>query len=305
MSASYAERAAHARWMQRRRRLLEAGEWQPFVPAGPVREHIKALQTAGMPVSALTKRLNLTPTAFDHMMCGRNGVLSQQVRRETAEAVMSYWPTLADFPDMSRIDATGTRRRVQALMRLGWPQRAMAQHAGIRERQLSHVLQGERLTARMARVVAGVYDDLWNKTPEHHGVTLHAAHQTRVTALRRGYVGPLAWDDDTIDDPSAAPLVDAPEPSETESGENALARFLMGESVRLGPAERGEALTYLMEWTDLTVEQIAARLESTPTAVDRKWYRIKTKAREEGRPVPWRRVFEQAYRGVEDQELAA
>jgi len=40
------------------------------------------------------------------------------VRRELAEALLTYWPVLDDFPDSARIEGCGTRRRLQALLHL-------------------------------------------------------------------------------------------------------------------------------------------------------------------------------------------
>jgi hypothetical protein len=114
--------------------------------------------------------------------------------------------------------------------------------------------------------------------------------KTRKLAEAEGWAPPLAWDDDTIDDPQAMPQLDAVEPVVTEGG-NVAARWLMGESVILGVADRKEVLAYLYEWTDLTVQEIAARLEMTPDAADQTWSRIKRKARLAGGPVPWRRVY--------------
>ncbi|MEV1040396.1 hypothetical protein AB0J01_27655 [Streptomyces sp. NPDC050204] len=56
--------------------------------------------------------------------------------------------------------------------------------------------------------------------------------------------------------------------------------------------ELGEAVLGFWPKLHLTVEQIAERLEMTDTAVSRAWERAIAKAREEGRKVPWRRVYE-------------
>lgn len=295
MTSSLAQRAAEARWRNRRRLLVAQGQWQPFVDAGPVRDRIRELQAAGMPLKALTARLGLTPRSLDYLVFAGPGAEGQRVRRETAEAVMAYWPALTDFPDTSRIDPTGTRRRAQALMTRGWPQRALAEQAGIPERSLSRSLLASRVTAVVARTVAALYDELWDKNPEDFGVSAAAAHQTRMVARGRGMHGPLAWDDDTIDDPQVEPMVDAPA-AVPESGADAASRWLMGESVLLDQAGRREVIAYLMEWTEESPEEIAARLESTPDAVSRRWERIKEKAHKEGRPAPWRRKLELARR---------
>ncbi|WP_406516355.1 hypothetical protein OH809_45370 (plasmid) [Streptomyces sp. NBC_00873] len=116
------------------------------------------------------------------------------------------------------------------------------------------------------------------------------AERARRRAQADGWYGPLAWDDDTIDDPAAVPQTDAPPPSYTE-GENVVDRFLMGESVVLDKTGQRGVIAHLMEWTQNTPEEIGARLDMTGESVSRTWERIKRKARDEGRKAPWRRVY--------------
>jgi lambda repressor-like predicted transcriptional regulator len=283
------QRAAYNRWCRRRRQLIAAGQWEPFVDAEPVRQRIRAINQAGMSTSVLTEKLGLPPTALDHVMWKRHGVASALVRRETAEAVMSYWPSLDDFPAYALIDATGTRRRIEALFTLGWTQRYLSGRSGVSERSFSRALAKPRVTADLARKVASLYDELWKRPPYEPEIAAVAAHRMRLHAAAMGYVGPLAWDDDTIDDPSALPQTDADRPEESEGGSVA-ARWLMGEAVVLGREDRREVLQHLFEWTNLTVEEIAARLDMTQEAAERQWHRIKQKAQADGRRV-WRRVY--------------
>lgn len=288
-----AQRAAYNRWCRRRRKLIALGQWQPFVDAEPVRERIRAINQAGMPTVALAQRLGLTQTALEHVMWKRHGVASQLVRRETADAVMAYWPSLEDIPGHCLVDSTGSRRRVQALYTLGWTQRALSRRSGISERSLSRALTKPRVTADLARTVSSLYDELWKQGPPVTEVAENVAHRAVLAARKAGFAGPLEWDDDTIDDPTAVPQTDAPEPVATE-GENVAARWLLGESVVLDAEARKEVVAHFYEWTQLSTEEIAAKVGMRPDAVDQMWNRIKKRARMEGRPVPRRRVY--AYR---------
>lgn len=286
-----AERAAHARWAARRRRLQGYGEWQPFVDAEPIRAHLRSIQETGLPLRVATERMGLSPSAVHYVLWGDgNHGPGKQVRRETAEAVLGYWPTLDHFPDSARIDPTGTVRRVQALEVLGFGRLMIGSRVGMPRASFSRALRGQRVTAQVARAVQAVYDLWWNQRPEDHGVRQWIADRTRRTAAAQGYVGPLAWDDDTIDDPKAVPQTDAFEPPPT-IGENVASRFLMGESVVLSRDARLEALRHLMEWTNGTVEEIAARLEMSPDAAEQAWNRMKRRAKKDGGKVPWRRVY--------------
>lgn len=285
------ERAARQHMQRRRRRLIALGEWQsPYVDAAPVRAHIWALRQAGMSEAVLVRRLGLATSAVDNVMRGSMGrPPGQTVLRTTAEAILSFWPTLADFPDTARIDVTGTLRRVQALETLGFSKPWMAARIGYLPQNLKTCLRSKIVSARLARRVAALYDQFWMDCPENHGAQGYVADRVRRNAATQGFHGPLAWDDDMIDDPAAQPITDVSAVVSSEGG-NLADRWLMGESVILRREDRRKVLAHLFEWTGQTVEEIAARLEMSPEAADRTWHRIKEKAAGEGRRV-WRRVY--------------
>lgn len=295
--------AASARWQARRRRLMAYGQWEPFVDAAPVREHLRAINASGMPISAVCERLGLPHTSsLQHLLYGRGEYgPGQQVRRETAQLVLSYWPGLADFPDHARIDPTGTRRRVQALAVRGWPRHLMATEIGMSATYFKKALHKDRITAHVARLVADLYDAWWDQDPLEHGLSRIAVNRVRADAARDGFHGPLAWDEETIDDPKALPATDAVQPVATE-GDNVAARWLMGESVILDRAARSEVLAHLYEWTNDTTAEIAAQLEMTPAAAERQWERMKERAAADGRRL-WRRVYVPRGRDLKQDEL--
>jgi len=285
------QRAAYTRWQAKRRRLIAYGQWNPFVDAEPVRAHLLRLRDIGMPTNAVERNLGLNERSFDHLMWGSSGTTpGRLIRSETAELVLSYWPVLDDFPEKARIDATGTHRRVRALMAVGYGLPVLADRLGMERKSLQRVLAMDRVRAGLARSVRDMYDDWWRVAPEDNGVRDWIADRARRYAARAGYVGPLAWDDDTIDDPQAVPQTDVDAPVVTAGGSLA-ARWLMGESVILDRTARNEVIAHLYEWTNSTTEEIATRLEMKPETVERVWSRIKQKARETGGPVPWRRAY--------------
>lgn len=247
MSARTAqERAAHARWAARRRKQIYLGQWQPFVAAEPVRAHLRKVQATGMPLRVVSEQTGLSLTALRYVLWGdvEHGP-GEKCRRETAEAVLSYWPAIADFPDHARIDPTGTKRRVEALEMLGFGRMAMADKVGMPKASFSRALRADRITAQVARAVMDLYDGWWNQTPEAHGVLPWVADRTRRSAKARGFAGPLAWDDNTIDDPAAVPQTDA-SPSDYTDGDGAeddyvdrvaVQRFVAGAQVDVTDAE--------------------------------------------------------------------
>jgi hypothetical protein len=179
----------------------------------------------------------------------------------------------------------------------------MASRLGMLPQNFKTCLRKKTVSARLARRVADLYDRFWMDQPEDHGMQEYVADRVRRHAAARGYDGPLAWDDDTIDDPQAQPMRDVSEGAATEAeGGNVAARWLMGEAVILDTSSRREVLQHLFEWTNDTTAEIAARLDMTPEAAEQQWSRVKRKARSEGRRV-WRRVYVPRDRQITQDEM--
>jgi hypothetical protein len=99
--------------------------------------------------------------------------------------------------DSLMVDGTGTRRRIEALMALGWSCRQLDEHLGRRPSYVYKVLShGNDLHLTTAREIAALYDRLCmtipdTSTPERDRIVT----RNRRLAARSGYVVPLAWDD--------------------------------------------------------------------------------------------------------------
>jgi hypothetical protein len=214
------------------------------------------------------------------------------VWRSTAEALLAV-PKEQDLAAL--VDATGTIRRLRALVVMGHDQKTIASEVGCAFTYISMLTHEKRVqvTVALEQSVRRAYGLLSMKVgPSSYG---------RNRAVKNGWFGPLAWDDETIDDPRAVPQTDAVEPSATEGG-NVADRWLMGESVILARQDRREALAHLFEWTNDTTAEIAERLEMTPAAAERAWERIKEKAQADGRRV-WRRVYVPRERSLNQNEM--
>lgn len=105
-------------------------------------------------------------------------------------------------------DATGTHRRIQALMRCGWSIAELAARLGISRNALRLKLnRAEMVAAVSAAAVRDLYDGLWDQAPPSGTADMRrAATRARNYARKRGWVPPAAWDDDAIDNPDAAPV---------------------------------------------------------------------------------------------------
>ena len=99
------------------------------------------------------------------------------------------------------IDATGTIRRLRALAAMGWPMKELAAMSGVAMPTISYLMHHRRGTvySRTAGKVADLYDELSMREGN--------SQRSRLRARRHGWAPPLAWDDETIDDPNAQPDV--------------------------------------------------------------------------------------------------
>src|SRR5687767_320515 len=134
------------------------GRWQPYVDAGPVREHIAALRAAGVGVERIAHLADISVSHIRELaQHGRaNSPGTQRVRPSTATRVLRIRIDGSRAPH-SRVDATGTRRRLQALIATGWPTDLLADQLGRRPNSLRRSLIGESVTSRTARDIAGLY----------------------------------------------------------------------------------------------------------------------------------------------------
>lgn len=194
-----------------RRRMLAYGRWESQkVNAVPVRAHYRALLAAGMSRNQISRVSGVKPDQLDNLVRPRKDRGDQPARvvfARTADRILAVavpdptqvWRTAADG---QRVDPTGTARRLQALVAIGHSQRSLAARLGVLEANMPPLVNGTRLaSAGMARKVASLFDEL-QLVP---GTSVRA----RRMAERRGWVTSFAWDEDTIDDPTAVPMVDA------------------------------------------------------------------------------------------------
>lgn len=96
----------------------------------------------------------------------------------------------------------GIQRRLEALHTIGWTAVALAHQLGVTPqaiRQLREYPRARSYAYTLAAVTA-LYDDLWDKP-----ALGEQADRARARAKSNGWMPPLAWDDDTIDDPAAIP----------------------------------------------------------------------------------------------------
>jgi hypothetical protein len=175
-------------------------------------------------------------------------------RRRIAQASWTRWP-LYTTPH-------GTARRLRALAVIGYGCNEIALLLG----KPSCVVQdwrGQRhawVYGASAATVAALYDRLWSQPSADR-----YARKTRNLAARNGWLPPLAWDDDLIDDPDYTPNVE----TVPIVDEIAVELAMSGRPVHLTREEKREAWRRL-EAAGLSARVIGQRLNVSTRSVQRR-----------------------------------
>jgi hypothetical protein len=200
-------RAGNAARAESRRRAIAYGRYQPWGDIQAVRDHIGVLRASGISLTKLAELAELTVRCvhrLDHPCNGRPQTI--RVTAETARQILAVRPSLDQLDDWVVVDASGSRRRLQALVAIGHCQSALGHRLGLPPTLMTHVMSQPRMIARKARAVRALYDELWNVPPDESTPAARAGVKKALRmAEARGWAPPMAWDDDTIDDPAAGP----------------------------------------------------------------------------------------------------
>lgn len=186
-------RRRHASWRAHREHRVAAGVWRPWADPEPAREHVRALLLdKEMTVRQIAAGAGVSRTLIASLRDGTR----ENIRPGKADAILAVRPGPAT--PHARICATGTTRRIRALMALGWRASDQAARSGLAPTTISELAAGqEKTTASAAGAIRGTYDELWNRQGP--------SDRTRAYARKQGWVPPAAWPDETIDNPSASP----------------------------------------------------------------------------------------------------
>lgn len=184
-------RADKARRIRRAR-----GQTQRMLDASPIREHLATLGAAWISSARIAQLSGVAPqTVSDIQTRAVRDVLPQTAHRLLA--VTPLTDKRASRLPTSRVNAIGTRRRIQALRALGWPAKSLAERLGVTPQRLSNLLREDHVQIRTADQVRGLFDDL--------SMTPGPSPTSRDRCVSKGWAPPLAWDDAIIDDPDATP----------------------------------------------------------------------------------------------------
>lgn len=205
--------------------------------ATQVRNHLERLVARGWTQDQIAAAAGLNQATISIIRSGQY----KGVHKRTAAAIFDV--RLDQRPPIPRglVDATGTRRRLQALAVLGYNLTDIARQAGVAQSSLHQTIEGRwgRVRTLVATKVARVYRQLSMRPAPASRI----AEQARNQAMALGWHGPMAWS--RIDDPACRP-----EPGEPTAPRHVHAEDV-GELAALGLAD----------------EEIGRRLNVSPRTV--------------------------------------
>lgn len=193
--------AVHLAVNRHRYRMIAYGRWDPWVPADKVRAHVRGLMAQGVPFRRTAQEAGISYFTVERLLYGdSSGPPPKNVRKDTGLRLLAVQATPDLVSDVASVDSTGTVRRLQALGCIGHAQADLAARLGVHPEHLGRIRRTGRVSAGVARATRALYDELWSVHPQGN-----TADRARIAAKRFGWAPPLAWDDDTIDDPAAVP----------------------------------------------------------------------------------------------------
>lgn len=185
------------RYAKRYRLDVSRGNDRSLVPTEKVRKHIAHLEAEGLSRRGIAETAGVSASVVTNVMQGgREGL-----QRKTAGAILAV--TREAVLERSRprgfVPNVGARRRIRALLAIGWTHDLISEHANLPAKKTALVLNqaGDWIARSTHDAIVRAYDAL--------SMTPGPSTLNRKRAERVGYAPPLAWDEESIDDPAAAP----------------------------------------------------------------------------------------------------
>jgi transposase-like protein len=259
---------ANAAASRTRDRDLTYGRWHPYVDANIVRAHLEVLRGAGLGRLQIAQLSGVSARWLGVIINGDHGRLQAHVREDTARRILAVQPDQANLAPNRKIDGTGTRRRLQALVALGWPVTWLARRLGRHATNLRRALHSDEVTARTAADVTRLYEHLEHTRPQPDTPRgRRAIADALALAAKHNWLTPGAWDD--IDHDPEPP---APTPRDAEHVDALAVAFVLSGEIRpsqLTPAEQAVAVQLLTE-RGKSVRDIAEQLATSTRTVSRR-----------------------------------
>lgn len=195
--------------------------------ADKARLHFHTLQGAGWSLRAIAGHGGISATDLSRFIT--KGADLPHVAAGILRVDPNTLPERSNHDGEPFVSRTGTVRRLQALLYMGWGHQQMREQCGLRTHLVLHQ-QGRWVTRSTHDKVAAMYRDLALKEGP--------SSKARTWARKLGYVGPMGWDDIDHD-----PEPEAIEADGDDIDEAVVERLLAGDTrvaESATPAERAE-----------------------------------------------------------------
>lgn len=164
------------------------------------REHVLDLMTHGVTYTLIARAAGLPHARVGELVNGKKGRPLKWIFRPTEEKLLAV--TLDDIQPEHGFGKVspevGYRRRVEALGYMGWSMSRISEAMGFTKSTVhTHLNIGAKVRTTSVQKLDEVYRQL-RDTPGPVG-------RARWCSYYAGYAPPMAWDDETIDDPNAKP----------------------------------------------------------------------------------------------------
>lgn len=205
---------------RRRAKMRRIGKPASVSP-GPTVRYVRMLHDEGaMTLAEIGDAAGLALSTISDLYRNTRGPesdfapLSRLPRVTEAKVFSVPMPPLPNDQSNVLVDILGVRRRLQALGYMGFTVYAIADWVGYSDHNIIwRMMTGKgqrgnpnsRVTVATRTKIYEAYDKLSTMDPKDLEISNIGISRAKATARRNGYAPPSAWDEDTIDDPSASP----------------------------------------------------------------------------------------------------
>jgi hypothetical protein len=150
-----------------------------------------------MTITEIARATRLSHPAIGRIIGTGKQQPAKQILNTTEQAILQVTHTTPASEGLT--NATGTIRRIQALATIGYPLEQQAHLAGLNPDKPRHLLKQKYVHTDIAQAIAALFTHL-QLTPNPK--RSRAATRARTIAQTNGWLPPLAWDEDQIDNPN-------------------------------------------------------------------------------------------------------
>lgn len=238
----------------------KAGTYRPMVTGARAAAWVLYLEREGMTQKAICARAGVSDVTVRRLVNG----IGEKILASTERAILAVKPVPCAQAG-GRVDATGTRRRLGALMMLGYTGVELSARLGKSRGVVCNYLHQTMVIESTRDAVIELYDELSMTIPPE---TVER-RKAKTWAEKAGHVPPLCWDEDTIDDPGAEPDIESIAKVRLDRIDSDVIRSAIeGEKPEMSPLERREAVRTLVEYR-WSSKRVAAHIGCAARTVDR------------------------------------